>query len=269
MAKILTPVIIFAILAFFAWRSVASIHTPAVKHTVIVLDFSKSVQGRCDSLAGILVQLVNSPDLKAGESVTVFASGDSKTANEPRLLAAQSEIPIQRRVIEGSKAVLRERQGLVESWREKCTQTAETEVTAIYLAVARGLETLRVKGCGAAAPCQLWVITDAEENMEPSLTQILSAKPKTKPSVPSSKLDNAGITVNFCGLSETLGVDNDTGTKSRKTKRRLTPDRASARTEQLRAAWQSAFSDNTSVVFSPFCPKPKTTNMPAASSAVM
>ena len=101
------------------------------------------------------------------------------------------------------------------------------------------------------------------------MTQALNAKAKSLHAQPSPTLDNAGIGVSFCGLSETLGVDKDASAKPGKAKRRLTPDRASARAEQLRAAWQSVFTDNTSVVFAPFCPKPKTTNMPAASSAVM
>ena len=182
-------------------------------------------------------------------TVTVVASGDEFTADEP-VLVGSFDVPTTRRVIEGRDATHRKQDTLLANLKTKCEALPVTKRSPIALLIRRGLERLRYLGCNSATSgCALWVQTDGEETAEAQLKKLDGDRPY-KQGAAMPMIDNHGIDIVFYGLSQTVG-ERETADGRR---RQFTHERDSRRAERLRDGWLSVFTDPGRVRFEPFCP---------------
>jgi hypothetical protein len=230
-------------LLLIGWR-VHALQTLSTSHFEIVGDVSLSHLGVCESMQGLAEQVLYTQHLSPGSTLTVLVNGDRATANEPSELGSYA-VPIKRIVLEGRSVSTRRQQEVLLDLRSKCRSTRRTTISPIFIATKQALADLRAQGCREAAHCKLFVDSDLEENVEPSIeNRLRSAKAVA---TLATTLDNNGIDVTFCGLAVTTGrIFNSSGKE--------TP-RDGSHDDRLREVWLSAFAESQRVTFEPFCPK--------------
>lgn len=238
-----------ASVSFVAWRMEAMKHMPA-NDSAEVYDPSLSFTGGCSSLVGTAEQLLRNPAASDSSTLTVLALGDNATAREPRRLTTYL-IPVTRRVIEGSQAVIRQRAKILQDLWAKCDAVHPTEISPIFLGVQQALADLHADGCKMGFQCKLWIATDLEENADHAIQNEINGSGEASRST-TPLLDNRGVAVTFCGFADTAGrVVGPSG-------REIGPpvSRGPRRDDRLQAVWRSLFARPKSVDFQPYCPQP-------------
>jgi hypothetical protein len=179
----------------------------------------------------------------------VLVLGDEATANEPWQLGTYS-IPTSRKVLEGRAANLKRQEGVLHDIWNKCQTVHRTTISPIFLGVKQAIADLRAQGCKPNSRCELFVDSDLEENVEPSIKRSLNAGVGRHVSLPS--INNSGIGVTFCGLAVRAGrIVGPSGREIRKV-----PALDPSRDDRLRRIWRSLFSKREAVRFEPYCPTP-------------
>jgi len=216
---------------------------------VVIRDRSDSVTSGCGCTTTLAKQALRDRNLTKGSMLTVIATGDRATADEPTLIAGY-DVPATRQAIEGRNAMLRKRQELLTDLQSKCEQLSVTDRSPIVLAVKRAIERLRASGCRNESGCFVYVQSDGQETAEPAIRQLLASRSMDDRSPSLLLIDNDGIDVVFYGLSDTRGEELSTGRR-----RLITRTRGADRADHLRAVWLSLVKHPERVSFEPFCPK--------------
>jgi len=209
-------------------------------HAVVVIDQSGSVRSIGGAIAGVTEQCTRLPCIQKKSTITFMLTGTPQTADEPLLVGAYPILK-SRNVMEGPSRT-NDNEELFQKVGVISNSIANTAPTSpLHLALLRGVQQLRVAGCGRgqdAAHCRLIGITDGEESEEPVIRKALHSNGEFKPPA-DLIIDNAGIEVQLCGLSQTTGN---------------TPPRNAIGAARVEAVWKAIFSDPASVSFEPFCP---------------
>jgi hypothetical protein len=191
-----------ALFAFAYWRYTVSRHARPSSYVVILHDTSDSTPEGCGRVIGLAERVLRSPDFDHISTITVLATGDETTANEPRLLG-EFRIPEIRRVIEGKRAEARQQNELFSNLRSRCEGTSQTTVSPIFLGVKRGVE--RLRSIKSSDDRRLLIVqTDGEETSDLQIKRALDEAPGAKLRLPTA-IQNDGVHVVLCGLAETLG----------------------------------------------------------------
>lgn len=219
-------------------------------HVAVINDLSDSMpaHGGCNVVVGLVERALSNEAVARGSTISVYGTGSPSTAMEPVSILT-AEIPTSRRVMEGKAAAEVKRKGLLDKVSASCKNVTGSisRSSPIYLAVRRGLEQLHAVGCNEIGSCHLLVRTDGEETEESWLKMAVKTGKLPKHGQPSP-LDNRGVKVVMCGLSETRGE-----VAVGKAKRRFTPKRNSHAADALTAAWRKVFVEPGSVTFEPTC----------------
>ncbi len=239
--------------AFVGWR-VHAMSGATVNHFAILEDPSTSYTGECEAAIGSAEEILHSPGASLRSKLIFLALGDSLTANEPRELG-KYDLPISRKVIEGERTKERHEAALVEKISRACRSVRPTAISPIFLGVKQALADLKTAGCAKGSDCKLWVNSDLEENVEPSIRSRINHV-GGRGSLPAA-LDNEGIGVTFCGYASTAGrVLDPTGNE-----KRGFGARSPAREDRMQNVWRSLFVNAEHVRFEPYCPKPGTSTL--------
>lgn len=249
-----------ASVGFVGWR-IHTVQTRETPHFEVVDDTSASHWDGCESVIGLAAQVLQAKGSASGSTLTLLVLGDRITANEPRRLGTYP-IPTVRKVLEGRSARLRNEQEILRDISSKCQPLHRTTVSPIFLGVTQAIADLRARGCRATSHCELFVDSDLEENVEPSITKSLNKNGgRQRVSLPS--VDNTGIEVLFCGVAVTDGRIHDVAGKG--TLKFVTRD--SGRVNLLQEVWRSVFEQPALVRFAPYCPNSTQLVEPAMSRA--
>jgi hypothetical protein len=233
--------------SFVLWR----VHAASKQKTPqfeIVKDPSASHGNGCESLTGLAEHVLATNAATAGSTLTVLILGDQSTANEPWRMGTY-RLPTVRKVLEGRSARVREQHEVLSDISGKCPPLRRTAISPIFLGVTQAVADLRARGCKASSHCELFVDSDLEENVEPSITKRLN-KNGGRQRVSLPQVDNAGIDVFFCGVAVTDGRIHDVTAKG--TRKFVTRD--SDRVNLLQDVWRSLFEQAALVRFAPYCP---------------
>jgi hypothetical protein len=219
-------------------------------HAVIARDRSDSVLTDCGCTEALMKKALDASNMGRGSTVTVIASGDESTADEP-VLVGSFDVPTTRQVIEGRGAKRRKQEALLAVLKTKCEALSVTKRSPIALLIRRGVERLRQVGCNlATSGCAVWVQTDADETAEAQLKKLLDGNRPNKQGAARPLIDNHGIDVVFYGLSQTVGEREMADGR----RHQFTRERDNRRAERIRDGWLSVFTDPGRVRFEPFCP---------------
>ncbi|MFA4973891.1 MAG: hypothetical protein WC683_14865 [bacterium] len=219
-------------------------------HEVIILDHSDSMLEDTEQrlFRGLVEAALAIPNARKGSKVFVMSTGNQSTAMEPMPITS-FEIPMTNRVMEGRDALDESRRELLARVVGEYRKGAvETKVSPIFLSVKRGLDQLHANGCVPGGRCQCRIRSDADETQETWLREAIRSGKIPKGPLPV-RLDNRGIRVVWCGLSETRGM-----VVTKKGRLSLTGKRNGASTEHLQLVWRQIFTDPDNVSFAPFCP---------------
>jgi hypothetical protein len=252
-ASVLVLLACVSVAAFVGWR-VHAMSGATVNHFAILEDPSASYTGECEAAIGSAEEVLRSPAASPRSKLIFLALGDGLTANEPQEVG-KYDLPISRKVIEGGKAKERHEAVLLEKISRACRSVRPTAISPIFLGVRQALADLKAAGCAKGSGCKLWVNSDLEENVEPSIRSRLS-RAGGRGSLPAA-LDNEGIGVTFCGYASTAGRAVDpTGNGIRRFGAR-NPERE----DRMQNIWRSLFVNAERVTFEPYCPKPGTSTL--------
>jgi len=233
---------------FVGWREHIS-KTQKINHAELVVDRSVSNTNDCSTLIGVAQRAIHMDVLSAGSVLTIVVVGDEKTAHEPWRLATY-DIPKTTRAIENPKTHLRKEYMLLEDLRNKCINVRATTISPIFIGVKQAIADLHARGCGSNSQCQLFAITDGEENVESSVKHSISGTSNMNQSL-SASLNNEGIHVTFCGLAALAGrIVDPAGREIRKVQ-----PHDSNRDDRLRKTWSALFTTPANVTFEPYCPQ--------------
>ena len=170
----------------------------AVAYEALLFDASRSVEqgNRCRDAYRIGAEIVSRAK-GATVRVTVFATGDARTGNEPGRLGGAALGPrgalLEGRDTEAAVAVFRRELAAL------CAGVALRNESPVFRAAAAVLAILKQQSCGTDGVfCRLWVRTDL---LDPIVERAVRGKGRFH----LPKLDNAGIEARFCGLSERRG----------------------------------------------------------------
>ena len=236
--------------AFGYWRYNAARLARNVTHVVIVRDPSASTADGCGSVVGLADRALKTPGLARVATITLLAIGDEETAHEPRLLG-EFRVPEVRRVIEGKRAAVRQREELFAGLRARCEEARQTQVSPVFLGTKRGVERLRSVGAEGDNKI-LYVQTDGEETADPQIKRALNGAPAGGLKLPGP-IQNDGVSVVICGLAETTGQTTNVEGKLR----RLTRPRDPRHADRMTAVWKSLFTNPELVSLEPYCQKPQ------------
>ncbi len=221
------------------------IHTTPPAHIVITPDNSGSVEPGCNGLIQATQMLLGTEDFQKGSTVTLLAMGRSALAPEPRRVFS-AQIPTESEDVYGKdpdaykEAMNRFLMGLQNACSE--AQSSPAADSPILRLVERGLAHLRTV-CAPNGGCYLIVKSDLIETVDARLTRAISraasdGSVSVAPEL-AGTLDNTGISVRFCGVSQV------TPRKPR------TP--APPSPETLGRIWKSLFTHPDLVSIEPFC----------------
>jgi len=248
-ATLCTILLCVASAGFIGWR-IHALRNNETPHFGIVEDASASHGVGCESLVGLAEQALQSDGVAPGSTLSVLVLGDQSTANEPWRIGAYP-IPTIRKVLEGRSEISRRRGEILAELQNKCQLLRRTTISPIFLGMKQAVADLRAHGCNMAAHCRLFVDSDLEENVEPTLKRAFN-NPSGGTSILSAPMNNDGIDITFCGLAVTVGrIVDPSGREIRKGL-----PRSSVREDRLREIWLSLFTKPELVRFEPYCPKP-------------
>ena len=246
--------IAIGVVTFAAWRYTEYRHAPPAPQGALLRDRSDSNLGGCDDLAEMGREMLDSFEFKKGSSIAVLVSGDDKTADEPVLLGS-FDVPLSQRVADGRSKFVQQRQDLLAAVKRRCVEAGQADRSPVYMAIRRAVEYLHAKGCDGRSPCVLYVQSDLEELSEKRIKELLNdsgaaSKAPRAPSLPTP-IDNSGVEVRICGLSETAGTTKASGDKQR----RVTPRHDAQRADRIQSVWERLFTLPQSVSFNSLCPR--------------
>lgn len=243
----------FLVIALSGLITWAYYKPPKSDHRAVVADSSLSAASDpCLETSKVAEIALVRPPVNDKTKLFVFLTGDQSTANEPRSLGA-FDIPIRIKLTESNTQLSSQRDGIVNDIKQRCQEEGVSTSSSIFLAVKRAVEALRSADCDNKSKCAVLVQTDLQENADIQIKTAISNDAVNLKSLPAP-IDNLGVAIRFCGVSETKGeveaLDKN-GRKGKKT--RLTQNRNSNRVDHIQAIWKKLFLYPELVSFSPSC----------------
>lgn len=252
----LATALVAVVTIFGVWRYVKYRHAPPPPQGALLRDRSDSNLGGCDDLAAMANEILGSSGFEKGSFIAVMVTGDDSTAGEP-LLVDTLEVSVSRRVAEGRSHVMQQQLELLDKIKRRCQEAGQTNQSPIYMAIRRAVEYLRARGCDGRSTCILYVQSDLEELSERNIRELIDSTvpPISRASLRTQQLptpiNNSGISIKICGLSETVGATAIGNGRQRS----LTARRDSQRADRIYSVWAKMFTDPQLVTFSPHCPR--------------
>ncbi len=250
----LVSLCLLLLVPFAVWRSRVAAQNRGPMIGVIedqTPSHAASREQSCLEVAALSESAVDHAGGHPNARLSVWALGDASRAAEPVALTPQDTIPMRTMLSMGKDALHKQQRAYLVAIYDNCVHAPSPQYSAVYLAIERMLESLRVQGCMKGVECAIWVDSDGEENALLPLEQRLEGiSPKRTDAV--APLDNTGISVHFCGLAET-SVDPAKLTTSGDRRAIFRTHRAP---DHVADVWRSIFNDPAGVSFAPFCPQP-------------
>jgi hypothetical protein len=244
---ILVFIILFAAIGatgFIEWELFTP---PKSNHRATVWDSSTSSDNRCSEIVRINELAIKKQPTNSATKLAVFLTGDQQTANEPRGLGSFN-VPLKVKLTQGNTAIETEQNRIVNEVKSKCEQLPPATASSIFLAFKRAVEYLKNLGCDDTSGCEILAQTDLQENADAQIKAVLSGASKDFKNLPAP-LNNQGITIKICGVSQTKGLVIDK--KGNKTQ--LTQNRNASRVDFIQEVWKKLFTHPELVVFSSYC----------------
>jgi hypothetical protein len=226
-------------IAFVGWRVVVTSHL-SPPQVALVRDTSGSDAVGCKAVRALSVRAAKLPDIGQGSKLTLFTTGDGRTAYEARLVHA-FDLPFSKRVMEDQRLVLRRQQELGDLVEAACAGLRKTGVSPILSAVKGAVVHLKASGCGQNLRCAVFVETDGEETVNEQLRSALRGSTAALQRMRGT-INNEGVTVAFCGFAQSRVVARESTAASTRTP-----------VERLQLVWKSIFTDQMSVSMAPYC----------------
>lgn len=213
-------------------------------HTVIVLDSSGSVaevEGACKNAVLATQYAIEQYGRDRRASVSLWLTGSTYTAFNPRPLLRQTPIPFSGSALEGREGVTRAQQELISSVEQACrSQLSPSPASPIFLAAVIAAQELHAQGCTADGLCLLELISDGQETVETSLKAAIAQPASANQLSTLPTIEASGIDVRICGTISS--------------NRTLVGANSAELMSRTEAAWRAVFKDARSVVFRPQCP---------------
>jgi len=214
-------------------------------NAAVAVDISNSSGISCQDVANVTRGILEH-SYGPHSSLLVISTGDATSANEPRMIGFY-DLPFTQTMLEGRTRIKQQRNALPQHVMDDCAKFARTTVSPIVLALRAGLAQLYPFGCGKKSRCILYALTDGEENREPGFRRALNGNQVS--SGHTAILDNTGIDVEICGISQTIGGKIEANGKHSV----LTRNRTSDHAERLARIWRFAFTRPNRVHIANFC----------------
>jgi hypothetical protein len=216
-------------------------------HRATIGDSSISAENRCVGITGVSERAIKNQPTNDATKLAVFLTGDRQTANEPRGLGS-FDVPLKVKLTQDNTAIEAEQNRILGEIKSKCEQIPPATVSSIFLAFKRAIEHLRNLGCADDSACEILAQTDLQENADAQIKAALSGSSKDFKNLPAP-LNNQGIAVKICGVSQTKGLVVDK--KGNKTQ--LTQNRNADRVDFIQEFWKKLFTHPELVAFSSYC----------------
>ena len=245
-------VVMVACLTFAAVLTLVVLHysrpIPREAHIVIVYDRSLSPRDGCDSIKTLADRaIVLTEGRRAMCSIKIFATGEKATAYEPVTVGVPPLPKRTGRVLDGKNRFLEEKGRFLNDTYTRCGELGRTDQSPIFLSIKRAVEHLKALD-SKGSDLYLFVKTDLEENIDPDIRNAIRESPGKRSKLPTP-IDNSGITISFCGYSDTSSEYTD----ARGRTRQATPLRSAKSADRLLEVWRSLFSHPELVTFTPIC----------------
>jgi hypothetical protein len=182
-------------------------------------------------------------------TVTVLATGDKATGNEP-IEVAKYQIADTHRILDGRRAAERHCTEALADAKARYEELPKAQESPIFLGVKRAVEQLQHTDSGSSSVSYLHVLTDGRENVDSSIARALQSLTDRvdgdwKNTLPA-RIDNKGVQTVFWGIP---GPNDATGIG------KSNPTIADAqRAEHIRAVWSALFTHPELVTFEASCP---------------
>jgi len=219
-------------------------------HVAILLDGSDSMNPdpECASLSALIHRSFKLSGIRRNSKIFIFRTGAPETLYEPTQLSVL-EVPSLVRIMEGREALKRKRESTTLEALNKCKSVNSlTKTSPIFLAIKRAVVQLRSNGCNGKTLCYLFIRTDGEETEEEWLYNSMKKGKPLKKGMPQP-IDNTGISIHFCGLSEKVMVNKSTTRKQRNERKQV------INADLIISLWKQVFTKSEGIVFEPVCPK--------------
>lgn len=181
---------------------------PPLAHAVVAIDPSASVERNCPGVRDFTRTLVSGkPGIGDGSRLAVLTMGTSSADTQPKRRVDEA-MPVEPDSVYGQaerKAAFRQSQdALFEQVKHACEGAPSGRQSPVYEMTRQGIAHLRGLGCAPGGTCLLIVKSDLDEDVQSGLRDTLrsAAKPDALPATLAGSLDNAGIEIHVCGMSE-------------------------------------------------------------------
>lgn len=202
--KLTTALLLIGLLAcsalFVAWRIQRRSEARPPGHLAAVWDTSTSVPRNCDALVETVRAELNDVNVVKGSRFALITTGSTAGQFEPRLVLDTEITRKDGSIFKGSSAG-KISEEFFDNVKRACREFGTADGSSIYRATQIGLEHVRTFGCPSASDCRLIIASDLEENVDAAVRKWLYRGTNSASS--PTLLDNAGITVTFCGYTET------------------------------------------------------------------
>ncbi len=229
------------------WRGSLDVE-PGV-HVAILRDRSGSHAGDCDAAVTLVAEALDRIGLARNATLTLFVTGDARSADEP-IEVGLPALPVpSRKSIEGRGSDWERRTLYMREAAAQCARAGSANRSPIFQAVMRVVEHVKRDGTDAARRIVL-VQSDLEELSHSAIRDALKAA-DTRAMASLPVIDNDGVDVFVCGLAETKGLASlpDGAVVP------LTRARRQADAHRQRVVWSAVFARPERVHFAPFCPR--------------
>jgi hypothetical protein len=225
---------------FVMWRIQARSEAAPPGHLGLVWDTSTSVPRNCDALVATVRSAIDRLHVAKGSRFALITTGSTASRYEP-VLALETDIPSGGRNIFGGVGAGKTREEFYGEVKRACEAFGPADGSSIFRAAEIAIDHVRGFGCADASDCHVIVSTDLEENVNDTVRKRVLRG--AAPSGAVALLDNAGLSVTFCGYTQSS-----------------IPGGPRTEAHALVEGWRGLFSQP--VVFRPYCdaPTPPATN---------
>lgn len=194
--------IVMALGAGAAWAFLREESPRQVMRAAILVDASiTAAEGkRCDDIEQVGAALYD--EAEGDLSITILATGDSTTGNEPEKIDVVSRVK-GTSVLEGIGAEEEARPSFLKSLRAVCDRIPSRKESPIFRGVQSVIRSFTKEDCAPSGhECRLYVRTDGLEEADETVQRRLQGSRVRKPG--PARIDNRSIPVKvtFCGLSQ-------------------------------------------------------------------
>ena len=215
---------------------------PPPAQITLGVDVSPSVERDCAGLVAEAARAISQDGVKEGSQLSLLAMGRNAANPEPARLF-KGPVPVETDGVFGrdEAAFKKTRQTFLASIQKACESAQSSQGSPVLRMVDRGIADLRTRGCAGKAACIYIIQSDLEDDSDPKLRAAIALAAKNAgaklPAELAGSINNAGITLEFCGTSEV----------------RALRSHAHAAPETLASLWKDLLTHPELVSFQPYC----------------